>query len=244
MRDAEFNHPRLVEVYDAEPDCAPADDFFVALAGEAPGSRVLDLGCGTGRLALRLAAVGHHVTGIDPSAVSLAAARGKPFAERVRWIEGTAEASPASAFDLALMTGHVAQFLVIDQEWTDALRALRRALLPGGRLAFHVYDPAARAWEKWNPRDSRRQVVLRDGSTVAIWTEVTALGEDTVSFTRHYRFSDGEQLRSDSTLRFWSEARLRATLADAGFTIERLHGGWRGQPVGAGDGELVMVARR
>jgi hypothetical protein len=142
------------------------------------------------------------------------------------------------------MTGHVSQFLLGEDEWAGALHALWRALVRGGRLAFNAYDPEARVWQRWNPQDSRRQVSLRDGSTVSIWTEVTEVRDDTVSFSHHYCFSGGDVLRSDSSLRFWSEQRLRASVIDAGFAIERVHGGWRGGPVGSGDGELIVVARR
>ncbi len=244
MRNAEFNDPRLVEVYDAEGCWGRDDDYFVALVNETPGARVLDLGCGTGRLALGLAAAGHIVTGIDPSLASLATARTKAGAERVTWIHGTADSAPEGAFDVAVMTGHVSQFLLDEDEWASALRSLGRALAPGGRLAFHAYDPEARIWERWNPRDSRRQVALRDGTIVSIWTETTGLRNDAVSFSHHYCFSDAVELKSDSSLRFWSEPRLRQSLTDAGFAIERVHGGWRGEPVGSGDGELIFVARR
>ena len=161
MRNAEYNDPRLVEVYDVEGPWGRDDEYFLALVNETPGARVLDLGCGTGRLAVRLAAAGHFVTGIDPSPASLSAARIKAGAERVTWMLGTASTAPQAAFDVAIMTGHVAQFLLTEDEWADALGAVWRALVPGGRLAFHAYDPAGRIWERWNPTDSRREVVLR-----------------------------------------------------------------------------------
>ena len=244
MRNAEYNDPRLVEVYDVEGPWGRDDEYFLALVNETPGARVLDLGCGTGRLAVRLAAAGHFVTGIDPSPASLSAARIKAGAERVTWMLGTASTAPQAAFDVAIMTGHVAQFLLTEDEWADALGAVWRALVPGGRLAFHAYDPAGRIWERWNPTDSRREVVLSDGSRVQIRTEVTTQTLDTVSFAHHYRFPDGTELRSDSSLRFWSQARWRDSVIRAGFAIQRVHGGWLGQPVGAGDGELIFVARR
>ncbi|MBT2365909.1 hypothetical protein J7E88_11475 [Streptomyces sp. ISL-10] len=43
------------------------DDFFLPVVAESPGARVLDLGVGTGRLALGTAAAGHTVTGVDPA---------------------------------------------------------------------------------------------------------------------------------------------------------------------------------
>ena len=71
----------------------------------------MDLGCGTGVLALLLADRGCDVVGVDPAAASLAVARGKPGADRVRWIDGDASSVPDAdigAFDLATMTANVA----------------------------------------------------------------------------------------------------------------------------------------
>ncbi|MEV7225496.1 methyltransferase domain-containing protein [Polymorphospora sp. NPDC051019] len=198
---------------------------------------------GTGRLALRLAAAGHRVTGADPAHASLAAARAKPGADRVTWIEGTAAVLPRRAFDVAVMTSHVAQFLVTDAQWRDTIGAVAGALVPGGRLLFDSRDPAAREWERWNPVDFRRRVSLPDGSRVGIWTEVTAVRDGVVSFTRHYTLPHAV-LRSTATLRFRTEDELRSTLEAAGLVVERVHGGWERQPVGAGDGEFIVVARR
>ena len=95
VRHAEFRDPRLVTVYDAECPWSRDDDFFLAVVDSvADQNRVLDLGCGTGRLALVMAAAGYPVTGVDPSRASVAAARSKPGAERVTWIEGYVEAAP------------------------------------------------------------------------------------------------------------------------------------------------------
>ncbi|MFI1193244.1 class I SAM-dependent DNA methyltransferase [Micromonospora sp. NPDC020750] len=247
MRHGEFLDPLLVPVYDAECVWGPDDDFFLSLVGDTPAARVLDLGCGTGRLTVALAAAGHTVTGVDPAGPALAAARLRPGADRVAWVEGTSVGLPAGAYDVAVMTSHVAQVFVTDEEWDRTLADLARALAPGGRLAFDSRDPAARRWERWNPTDSSRPVRLPvrlpGGRTVRAWTEVTGVRDRTVSFTQHYVFPGGEERLSSATLRFRSEAELRGSLRDAGFTVERVHGGWDGQAVGEGDGELVVVAR-
>ena len=243
MHNAEFNDARLVAVYDAECSWSRDDDFFLSVVNETPAARVLDLGCGTGRLALGMSAAGHRVTGVDPALASLEAARRKPGAERVTWIEGTSAVLPDRSFDVALMTSHVAQFFVGNADWDAVLFDFSRAIVPGGRLLFDTRDPRARAWERWNPVDSRRTLAMSDGSAVTIWTEVIAIAGTAVTFTHHYVLEDGELL-STSTLRFRSEDEVRSSLERAGFTVENIFGGWNREPVGAADGELLVIARR
>ena len=240
---AEFRDPRLVAVYDAENLWARDDGFFLSVVNETPAARVLDLGCGSGRLALAMAAAGHTVTGVDPAAASLAAARAKSGASAVTWVEGTSLDLPDAAFDIAVMTGHVAQFFVGDDDWAGVIADVGRSLEPGGRLILDSRDPKARAWERWNPVDSRRRIALPDGVVIPAWTEVTAIANGAVSFTHHYEFPGSEELRSTATLRFRTEQEIRSSLMRAGFDVEVIYGGWEGQPVGADDGELLVLAR-
>ena len=235
-----YDDARIAALYDAENPWARDDDFFLALAAETPGSRVLDLGCGTGRLALALAAAGHRVTGIDPAPAMLDRARSKAGAERVAWVEGTVVAAPTDAFELALMTSHVAQVFVDDAEWVETLHGLARALTPGGRLAFDSRDPAARAWERWSGSED---VTLPDGEVVRTRLDVTDVRDGVISFSATNVFADGEVATADSALRFRSESELRDSIHTAGFAVGAIYGGWRREPVGTGDGELIVVAR-
>lgn len=249
MRNGEFEHPRLVEVYDVECTWGIDDDWFASAVGEA-AQRVLDLGCGTGRLTTVLARRGHHVTGIDPARASLDAARAKPGGDLVTWIHGTVVDAPAAAFDVALMTSHVAQFIVEDDEWDELWAHFGRAVVSGGRVVFDTRPPEDRIWERWHAAPPET-LDLPSGGTVTTSTEVTGVsptpsdpGGAVVAFTHHNRFSDGEVLRSDAELRFRTEAFVRRTLDDAGFELAAIVGGWRGEPVGAGDGELIVTAQR
>jgi len=240
---AEFRDPCLVVVYDAECPWSREDDFFLSVVNETPAARVLDLGCGTGRLALGMAAAGHAVTGLDPARASLEAARVKPGAERVTWLEGTAQILPDASFDVAVMTSHVAQFFMDDADWDSTLADLKRALVPSGRLVFDTRDPRTRQWERWNPVDSQRRITLPDGCVVAVWAEVTAVHDGAVGFTIHYTGPDIEELVSTAILRFRAEEDVRSSLLNAGFTVEQIYGGWNREPVGAGDGELIVIGR-
>ena len=242
MWHGEFRHERLVQVYDAVCRWGPDDDFFLAAVGEPPRS-VADLGCGTGRLALALAGRGHRVSAVDPAGASLDVARAKPGAARVTWYQGTSEALPSAAFDAALMSAHVAQFVLEDAGWDQTLADLRRCLRPGGRLVFDTRDPDDRAWERWTRGQTEQVATLPDGSTVRTWVEAGPERAGLVDLVHHYVFDDGERLQATATMRWRSEPEIRGDLARARLLVEAVHGGWHREPVGAGDGELVVLAR-
>lgn len=104
------------------------------------GGRVLDLGCGTGALALRLARRASHVTGVDASPAMLAQARQSVRAAdlqtRVTLRElGVAEldhAFPDAAFDAVTATLLFSELSADERAF--ALAQARRVLVPGGRL--------------------------------------------------------------------------------------------------------------
>ena len=138
MPDAIFAHPRLARVYDAFD--GPRDDLaaYVAIAGELGADRVLDVGCGTGCLAIALAGTGRTVTGVDPAAASLDVARSKDGGAAVTWVHGDVAAVPAAGADLAVMTGNVAQVFRTDADWAQALRGIGAALRPHSRRPSRI----------------------------------------------------------------------------------------------------------
>ena len=90
----------------------------------------------------------------------------------------------------------------------------------------------------------RANFLQSDRNDDAVTVEVSSVSDDIVSYSHHYSFPDGAKARSDSSLRFWSEPRLRQSVVGAGFVLERVEGGWRGEPVGAGDGELIELPKQ
>ena len=92
--DATFADPRQAVLYDVFNNDRSDLDAYVKIANEVVAHRVVDLGCGTGSLAVRLAERGFAVTGVDPAAASLDVARTKPYAELVTWVHGDACGCP------------------------------------------------------------------------------------------------------------------------------------------------------
>jgi SAM-dependent methyltransferase len=224
MPDAIFEHPRLAAIYDAlDPDRSDLD-VYVAIADELGAGRVLDIGCGTGTFALLLAERGLDVIGVDPAAASLSVARGKPGAERVRWIHGDATALPPLTVDLATMTGNVAQAIVDPRDWNETLRGVYEALRPGGYLVFETRDPSYKAWEEWNRTETYGVTEIDGVGAVESWGELTDVSLPLVSFRGTCVFPDGEVLESDSTLRFRGREEVESALAAHGYGVEDVRG--------------------
>jgi SAM-dependent methyltransferase len=236
-----FEHPRLAATYDAlDPDRSDLE-VYASIVTELGARCVLDVGCGTGTFALMLAERGVAVVAVDPARASLDVAGGKPGADRVHWVHGDATAlrkDLAGRVDLAVMTGNVAQAIVDEQDWARTLAAVRRCLRPGGHLVFETRRPERRGWEEWTRRLSQTVTEVPGYGPVTHWVEVTEVDLPLVRFDAVRIFPE-ETLTSTSTLRFRSEADVRASLVASGYDVRDV----REAPDRPGR-ELVFMARR
>ncbi|MGY1826200.1 class I SAM-dependent methyltransferase [Blastococcus sp. SYSU DS0541] len=117
---------------------AGPNELVAELLADLPPGEAVDLAAGEGRHALWLAARGWAVTAVDFSAVGLERGRGRPGAERVRWVTGDVRtwSAPPGSLDLVLVA-----YLHLPEPETTALltRAVGR-LRPGGRLLLLGHD--------------------------------------------------------------------------------------------------------
>lgn len=243
LLDAIYDDPRLVALYDVLNPPGADTEFYARLAGSRSRS-IVDIGCGTGAVALRLAAAGHRVTGLDPARAMLDAARERDIGGLVAWHQGDARSWPTSeVFDLAVMTGHMFQVLLADVDIDSALREARCHLRPGGTLAFETRNPAVRPWESWVPGVSRRVVRGTDGAEVVVEHRVLDVTGELVRFETAFQFADvDESIRSRSTLRFVSRDGLQDHLVRAGFDRITFYGDWDRGSVTDRSPELIAVA--
>jgi SAM-dependent methyltransferase len=240
VADRIFEEPRLADVYDLF-DAAERPDLdpYIKMADEFGAQSVIDMGCGTGNLACRLAALGKNVIGVDPAAASLKVACRKAFADRVTWIHGTAETLVGLQTDLIMMTGNVAQVFVKDEEWMSTLHQCRAAIRPGGRLVFEVRDPSKEAWKGWNREQTYQVIEVPETGKVETWIDLLDVQLPLVSFRHTFVFhKDGTVLTSDSTLRFRSKSAIIDSLFSADLPAEDI----RDAPDRPGL-EFVFIAR-
>jgi ubiquinone/menaquinone biosynthesis C-methylase UbiE len=136
-------YDRWSEVYDSDenPLILLEEKHMPPLVGNVAGLKVADIGCGTGRHALRLAGAGADVTAVDFSREMLSRARSKPGAERVQFIQhDITKRLPleSASFDrvfCCLVLDHISDV----NSFLSELGRLRR---PGGFVVISVMHPA------------------------------------------------------------------------------------------------------
>ena len=177
-------------------------DVFLGLVPQ-PRGRTLDLGCGEGRVARDLAALGHEIVGVDSSPTLIAAGRETTPEMELHLADAAELPFPDASF------GIVVAFLSLhDIDDVDgATREAARVLLPGGRLCLAIVHPLA----------SAGSFVAREATSPFV-IEGSYLDERQVA---------GTFTRAGLTMTFASvhrplQAYTRA-LADAGLLVEELH---------------------
>ncbi len=242
--DGIYTNPRLAAVYEVLNPLAADTDFYLGLAGEEE-LHVLDMGCGTGILATEFAARGHRATGADPAEAMLQIARQRPHGDQVTWIHSDAAGVDFDTrFDLIIMTGHVFQVFLTDDDVRATLRTLQAHLAPGGRLAFETRNPAVREWETWVSSETQEMAEVPGVGEVEVLHDLRNVDGSFVTFDTHFRFPDGATAREPSTLRFMSQDELAGFLADAGFNAITWYGNWDRSPVSPTSPEIIVIASR
>ncbi len=249
------------ETYDTVvPDWPGEIDFYRGLAAEsmAKGQAVLEIACGTGRVAIRLAQDGVDVVGLDLSAAMLAVAREKSREmSNVRWVEGDMRAFDlGEAFGLVIIPGHSFQNILTADDQVATLRAIRRHLVPQGLLVVHVDQPEIdwlgdltgdrggvfEATDPFiHPKTGRSIRTLQAWSyepatqtaiSHKVWEE---LGPDGQVVDR----LDRGAIRLHVVFRF----EMEHLLARCGFTVEEVYGDFHRQELRDDSSEMIWMAR-
>jgi len=233
----DYRDPEMAAIYELANPLAQDADFYLSLAAEQSCS-VLDLGCGTGTLCCAFAERGHRVTGVDSAAAMLAVARGKPYAERIEWVECSAQAYRSEQrFDLIVMTGHAFQILLADTDATAVLETMRCHLKRGGRAAFDTRNPRIDWVSEWTTRSR-----TLPGGKITETLNITDAHDEFISFETSYRRFD-RTLITNSTLRFPSRDHVEVLITRSGLVLREIFGDWNAAPFEATRSrEMIFIA--
>jgi len=233
-------------------------DFYRRLAAET-GGPILDIGCGTGRVAAELAADGHEVTGIDLSAPMLRIATrrrdGLPPDVAARLTFQQADMTTLALgrqFALIVAPFRVFQFLLTTDEQRRGLVAFRSHLLPQGRLVLDLFDPLLDRVVPGAAFLSREGQLVHPSTGNRVTWEVTARYPDPArqliveDWTAQELGPDGAVLRTDVerlTLRWSLRSEMRLLFELTGLEVVGDDGDFKGSPPVYGR-EQVWVLRR
>ena len=210
----------------------PVVDFLAGLAGDGAA---LELGIGTGRIALPLAQRGVPVHGIDLSEAMVARLRAKPGAERIGVTVGDfATTTVEGSFSVAYLVFNTINNLTSQDEQVACFQNVAAHLGPGGCFVIEVGVPALQR--------------LPPGETVRAFTvSPTRLGfdeYDVVSqglISHHYTVTDGELEVVSMPFRYAWPAELDLMARLAGMRLRERWSGWTREPFTSGSDSHVSV---
>jgi SAM-dependent methyltransferase len=210
--------------------------FYVEQAERVAPGPIVELAVGTGRIAVPIAAAGVSVIGVDSSSGMLEICRERAelagVGELVELRFGDLREPPVSErVELVLCPFRSYLHLHTDEERLGALRAARELLVPGGRLVFDVFAPAADDIAETNGRWLERELDIYER---ADWDT------ETRTLTLSVRGPGGE---STMVLAWLSADEWRTLLERAGFEVEALYGWFDRRPFTGGE-DMVWIARR
>jgi SAM-dependent methyltransferase len=216
--------------------------WLVEHVGIDASTRVLDLGCGPGLYAARLAPAAGHVHGIDLSAASIAEARRRTPAGNSSFAVGNYLDAPLPAHDVALLLMYD-YGAMSPEDRHRLLTRVRAAMAPGGRLVLDVLSARRHAQVQETCRIEER---LDDG----FWAPGDYLGvaqtfrydETRVALDRYLIVEPARTRWVHNWFAYLTAEELAAEVEAAGFVVARLLRDVTGRPLDATADTLAVVA--
>jgi SAM-dependent methyltransferase len=224
----------IAELYDPWSASVTEDIAFYRDEARRAGGPVVELGVGTGRIAIPLAADGAHLIGVDSSARMLEVCKRRAAAAGVELdlrLGDLTEPPVRERVPLVIVPFRSYLHLQTQIERRRALAAAREVLVPDGRLVFDVFAPDAQDIAETNGRWLEREP--------GIW-ERADWDPKRRTLTLSIR---GDGAESQMRLAWVGADEWRTLLEDAGFEIEACYG-WFDRTPYAGGEDTIWIARR
>ncbi|MFL5606290.1 MAG: class I SAM-dependent methyltransferase [Gemmatimonadaceae bacterium] len=244
--------------YDLEDRSNTGVAFYRSLAHET-GGPVLEVACGTGRVAIPIARDGIPVTGLDIVPGMIERARGKAVGLPARWLVGDARTCVlAEHFRLIFLTGNAFQAFVTNADQEALLQRVQTHLHDEGVFAFETRNPLLPGGEpsvglfvtleSHAQEEAGASFINADGHEVRVsrtrrYDHVAQI----MHMTSYKRWNDGRRDHvtvARTALRYVFPQELAALLHYNGFAITRQYGDWNEEPLSATSPSIISVCRK
>jgi SAM-dependent methyltransferase len=227
-----------------------ADIPFYAEEAKRAGGPVLELGCGTGRIAIPIAQSGVDIVGLDQSASMLAHARAKAEAAGVSisWVEADCRTfALGRRFAFIFMAFNSMQHLHDHASLAALFGRVRRHLAPHGRFVFDVFNPSLAIlnrvpgqWyveRQYEDPDGRGTITLEQS---AVYDDAAQVNRITWYFSR----PDEKDFRVEQLdVRCFFPQELDLLVQSNGFEVEQKYGNFERKQFASGDMKQIVVCR-
>lgn len=233
--------------------------FWQRVALQTRG-RVLELGCGTGRVSLPLARAGVKLVGVDRSAAMLArAVRRSAKASRYKRVPNPKSRIPAfvrgdirflpfepASFGTVIAPYGILQSLVRDRDLTATLDAVARIVKPGGLFGIDLV-PDVPNWKEYENRVQMRGRAARGTHLTLVETVRQDPRRRLTTFDQRYIERRGREVREHAfqlVFRTLTVRQMTGRLERAGFAVEAVLGDYRGRAWDERSDVWIVLARR
>lgn len=239
------------QAYDLEEEDHDEDRPLTEQWARSFGGPLLDLACGTGRIALRLAAQGYQVTGVDivPEMIAWASQKAATRAVSIEWVVADARTFQIhKQFPFMYMLGNAFQHFLTRADQEALLARVREHLTPEGGFLFCTRNPSPRnLFEARFPEP--QQYTLPDGRQL-VSTEQQHY--DPMTQIQHYTFHEQwlhlgghhEEKTTRTALRYVYPQEMEALLFYNGFHIRACYGNWQQEALTATSRQMIYVCQR
>jgi 2-polyprenyl-3-methyl-5-hydroxy-6-metoxy-1,4-benzoquinol methylase len=244
----EFRDP---QTYDLEDEGYYDDYPLTEQWARSLGGPLLDLACGTGRMALRMAELGYQVTGVDitPEMIGWARQKAAKQGVSIEWVVADARTFHLQKqFSFIYMLENVFQFFLTQADQEAMLARVREHLLPEGCFLFETRNPTPRNLLEGR-RPEPQKFTLPDGGHLVIteqhyYDPMTQIQH----YTRHLTFLHPGGKREEETLhtalRYVFPQEMEALLFYNGLQIRSCYGDWQQDPLTATSRAMIYVCQR
>ncbi|HEU5367867.1 MAG TPA: class I SAM-dependent methyltransferase [Ktedonobacterales bacterium] len=251
-----LHHDNLEEFHDPETfdleDEGYYDDYpLTAQWAREMGGPLLDLGCGTGRVALRMAALGYEVTGVDIMPEMIARARQKAAARALAIDFVVADARSFQLqrqFSFIYMLENVFQFFLTRQDQEAMLARASDHLTPDGCFLFETRNPSLLNRPKLRHAEPQHFTTADGGHLVATEEQSYDPMTQIQHYTRQLTFThpDGrhEERMNRTALRYVYPQEMEALLFYNGLQIRATYGSWQQEPLTAASPSMIYVCQK